>query len=127
MERECQARDDEGQKKDRQDALSAASEGDDLILGGVEGLGSAGVSAVADLKGVTAKSLKHPVRTRSACMRVLVKSLRGPVHVNLDPLPVLLHNLSAPLHDPRPKLPTPLSDWRPEGLAWFLHDSHLLS
>ena len=67
------------------------------------------------------------VRTRSACMRLLVKSLRGPVHVNLDPLPVPLHNLPAPLNDPRPKLPTPLSDPRPEGLAWSLHDGHLLS
>ena len=53
MERECQTGNDEGQEKDRQDALSAASEGDDLTLGGVEGLGPAGVSAVADLQGVT--------------------------------------------------------------------------
>jgi hypothetical protein len=52
MERECQAGNDEGQEKDRQDALSAASEGDDLTLGGVERFGSAGVSAVADLQGV---------------------------------------------------------------------------
>jgi hypothetical protein len=52
MERECQTGNDEGQKKDRQDALSAAPEGDDLTLGGVEALGSAGVSAVADLQGV---------------------------------------------------------------------------
>jgi hypothetical protein len=52
MERDCQAGNDEGQEKDRQDALSAASVGDDLTLGGVERLGSAGVSAVADLQGV---------------------------------------------------------------------------
>jgi len=52
MERECQAGNDEGQEKDRQDALSAASEGDGFALGGVEVLGSAGVSAVADLQGV---------------------------------------------------------------------------
>src|ERR1022692_1887990 len=52
MERECQAGNEEGQEKDRQDALSAASEGDDLTLGGVERFGSAGVSAVADLQGV---------------------------------------------------------------------------
>ena len=55
MERECQARNDEGQEKDRQDALSAASEAGDFALGGVEGLGSAGVSAVADLQGVTSR------------------------------------------------------------------------
>ena len=53
MERDCQAGNDEGQEEDRQDALSAASEGDGFALGGVEGLGSAGVSAVADLQGVT--------------------------------------------------------------------------
>ncbi len=53
MERECQAGNDEGQQKDRQDALSAASEGDGFALGGVEGLGSAGVAAIADLQGVT--------------------------------------------------------------------------
>jgi len=53
MERECQAGNDEGQEKDRQDALSAASEGDGFALGGIEGLGSAGVSAIADLQGVT--------------------------------------------------------------------------
>ena len=50
---ECQAGNDEGREKDRQDPLSGASEGDDFALGGVEGLGSAGVSAVADLQGVT--------------------------------------------------------------------------
>jgi hypothetical protein len=49
MERECQAGNEEGQKEDRQDALAATSEGDGFALGGVEGLGSAGVSAVADL------------------------------------------------------------------------------
>ena len=52
-ERECQAGKDEGQEKDRQDALSGAAEGDDFVLGDVEGLGSAGVSAVADLQDVT--------------------------------------------------------------------------
>ena len=40
-ERECEAGNDEGQEKDRQDALSGASEGDGLAVGGVEGLGSA--------------------------------------------------------------------------------------
>src|ERR1700728_3358364 len=53
MERECQAGNDEGQEKDRQDALSAASETGDFALADVERLGSAGVSAVADLQGVT--------------------------------------------------------------------------
>src|SRR5262245_50822395 len=53
MERECQAGNGEGQEKDRQDALSAALEADDFAVGGVEGLGSAGVSATADLQGVT--------------------------------------------------------------------------
>ncbi len=41
FERERQAGDDEGREKDRQNTLSGASEGDDLALGGVEGLGSA--------------------------------------------------------------------------------------
>src|SRR5580698_7107545 len=52
MERECQARNDEGQEKDRQDALSAASEAGGFALADVERLGSAGVSAAADLQGV---------------------------------------------------------------------------
>src|ERR1700691_628393 len=52
MERECQAGNGEGQEEDRQDALAAASEGDGFALGGVEGLGSARVSAIAGLQGV---------------------------------------------------------------------------
>ena len=51
--RECEAGNDEGQEKDRQDALSGASEAGDFAVAGVEGLGSAGVSAIADLQGVT--------------------------------------------------------------------------
>jgi hypothetical protein len=51
-EGECQAGNDEGQEEDRQDPLSAASEGDGFALGRVEGRGSAGVLAVADLQGV---------------------------------------------------------------------------
>jgi hypothetical protein len=39
MQRERQAGNQEGQEEDRQDALSAASEGDGFALGGVEGLG----------------------------------------------------------------------------------------
>jgi hypothetical protein len=42
-ELERQAWDDEGREKDRQKALSDASEGDGLALGGLEGLSSAGV------------------------------------------------------------------------------------
>ena len=53
MERECQAGNEEGQEEDGEDALSAASEGDGFAVSGVEGLGSAGVSPVADLQGVT--------------------------------------------------------------------------
>jgi transposase len=41
MERDCETGNNEGEEEDRQDALSAASKGDDLILGGVEGLGPA--------------------------------------------------------------------------------------
>jgi hypothetical protein len=48
-----QAGDNEGSEEDRQKTLSGASEGDGLALGGVEGLSSAGVSAVANLQGVT--------------------------------------------------------------------------
>jgi hypothetical protein len=52
-ELERQAGDDEGREEDRQKALSGASEGDGLALGGVEGLSSAGVSAIANLQRVT--------------------------------------------------------------------------
>src|SRR5580700_4816439 len=52
---ERQAGDEEGREEDRQKALSGASEGDGLALGGVEGLNSAGVSATANLQGVTSR------------------------------------------------------------------------
>jgi len=52
-ELERQAWDDEGREKDRQKALSGASEGDGLAPGGLEGPSSAGVSATADSQGVT--------------------------------------------------------------------------
>ena len=51
-ELERQAWDDEGREKDRQKALSGASEGDGLAPGGLEGPSSAGVSATADSQGV---------------------------------------------------------------------------
>jgi len=54
-ELERQAGDNEGCEKDRQKPLSSASEGDGLALGGVEGLGSAGVSAIANLHGMTSR------------------------------------------------------------------------
>src|ERR1035437_3517551 len=54
-ELERQAWDDEGREKDRQKALSGASEVDALALGGLEGLSSAGVSATANLQGVTSR------------------------------------------------------------------------
>jgi hypothetical protein len=54
-ERECQAGDDEGREKDRQNPLSRAPEGNGFALGGVEGLSSAGVSAAANLEGVTSR------------------------------------------------------------------------
>jgi hypothetical protein len=54
-ELERQAGDDEGREEDRQKALSGASEGDGLALGGLEGLSSAGVSATANLQGVTSR------------------------------------------------------------------------
>jgi hypothetical protein len=50
-----QAGDDKGSEEDRQKTLSGASEGDGLVLGGVEGLRSAGVSAIANLQGVTSR------------------------------------------------------------------------
>jgi hypothetical protein len=54
-ELERQAGDDEGREEDRQKTLSGASEGDGLALGGVEGLSSAGVSAIANLQSVTSR------------------------------------------------------------------------
>jgi hypothetical protein len=54
-ELERQAGDEEGREEDRQKALSGASEGDGLALGGVEGPSSAGVSATANLQGVTSR------------------------------------------------------------------------
>jgi hypothetical protein len=54
-ELESQAGDDEGSEEDRQKTLSGASEGDSLALGGVEGPSSAGVSAIANLQGVTSR------------------------------------------------------------------------
>jgi hypothetical protein len=50
-----QARDDEGREEDRQRALSGASKGHGLALGGLEALRSAGVSATANLKRVTSR------------------------------------------------------------------------
>jgi hypothetical protein len=54
-ELERQAGHEEGREKDRQKTLPGASEGDGLALGGVEGLSSAGVSATANLQGVTSR------------------------------------------------------------------------
>jgi len=54
-ELERQTGDYEGREEDRQKALSGASEGDGLALGGVEGLSSAGVSATSNLQGVTSR------------------------------------------------------------------------
>ena len=55
LELERQAGDDEGREKDRQEPLSSASEDDGLAFGGVESLGSAGVSAIVNLHGVTSR------------------------------------------------------------------------
>jgi len=52
---ERQAGDDEGREEDRQKTLPGASEGDGLAFGGLECPGSAGVSATADLQGVTSR------------------------------------------------------------------------
>jgi hypothetical protein len=52
---EGQAGDDEGRQENRQKTLSGASESDGLALGGVERLGSAGVSAITNLQGVTSR------------------------------------------------------------------------
>jgi hypothetical protein len=54
-ELERQAGEDEGREEDRQKTLSGASEGGGLALGGVEGLSSAGVAAIANLQGVTSR------------------------------------------------------------------------
>ena len=50
-----QAGDNEGREEDRQKTFSGASEGNGLVLGGVESLSSAGVSAIANLQGVTSR------------------------------------------------------------------------
>jgi hypothetical protein len=52
---QCQPGNDEGCEKDRQEPLSGAPEGDDLALGGVEGLSAARVSSIANLQGVTSR------------------------------------------------------------------------
>jgi hypothetical protein len=54
-ELERKAGNDEGREEDRQKTLSGASECDGLALGGVEVLSSAGVSATANLQGVTSR------------------------------------------------------------------------
>jgi hypothetical protein len=53
LELQRQAGDDEGRQEDRQEPLSGTSECDGLILGCVERLGSARISAIANLHGVT--------------------------------------------------------------------------
>ena len=55
LELERQAGDDKGREKDRQKPLSSASEGDCFALGSIESLGSAGISAIANLHGVTSR------------------------------------------------------------------------
>ena len=55
MERECQAGKYERREKDRQNPLSGASESHGFVLGGVEGLSCAGISAVPNLQGVTSR------------------------------------------------------------------------
>jgi hypothetical protein len=55
MELERQAGDDEGREKERQEPLAGAPEGDHFALGGIEGLSSARVPAIADLEGVTSR------------------------------------------------------------------------
>jgi hypothetical protein len=52
---QCQPGNEEGCEKDRQESLSGAPEGDDLAIGGVEGLSAARLSAIADLQGMTSR------------------------------------------------------------------------
>ena len=54
-ELERQAGDDEGREEDRQKALPGASEGDGLAIGDLKGPGSTGISATANLQGVTSR------------------------------------------------------------------------
>jgi hypothetical protein len=54
-ELERQAGYDERREENWQKTLSGTSEGDGLALGGVEGLCSAGVSAIANLQGVASR------------------------------------------------------------------------
>jgi hypothetical protein len=55
MELERETRNDEGHEKDRQEPFAGASEGNHGTLGGIEGLRSARVSAIANLEGVTSR------------------------------------------------------------------------
>src|SRR5260370_2196148 len=52
---QCQPGHGKGGEKDRQEPLSGAPEGDDLFLGGVEGLRAARVSSIANLQGVMSR------------------------------------------------------------------------
>ena len=88
MERECQAGNNEGQEKDWQDALSATSERDGFAHGGVEGLGSVGVSAVAELQGVTSgfdRYIDGPVQ------------FHRPARLSVDHYAVVPRRTSAPI------------------------------
>src|SRR5579859_3899984 len=52
---QCQPGHGKGCEKDRQEPLAGAPERDDLVLGGIEGLGAAGVPPITDLQGVTSR------------------------------------------------------------------------
>src|SRR5450631_1207750 len=85
---EGQAGDDEGREEDRQKALSGASEGDGLALSGVEGLSSAGVSAIANLQGVTSRFDWHLDRVvhfeRSGTLTINHDVVRGTSDLDSD-------------------------------------------
>jgi hypothetical protein len=79
-ELERQAGDHEGREEDRQKTLSGASEGDGLVLDGVEGLSSAGFSAIANLQGVTSRFDWY-------LDRVVHFERSGTLTINLDVVP----------------------------------------
>jgi hypothetical protein len=87
-ELERQAWDDEGREEDRQKALSGASEGDGLALGGLEGLSSAGVSAAPNLQSVTSGFDWYLDRVvhfeRSGTLTVNHDVVRGPSDFDSD-------------------------------------------
>jgi hypothetical protein len=85
---ERQAGDEKGGEEDRQKTFPGASEGDGVVLGGVEGLSSAGFSAIANLHGVMSRFdwyLNRGIHVeRSAMLTVDQDVVRTSTHFDAD-------------------------------------------